>query len=101
MSFYKYAYAVRIRVLFSKVSSFYLHFTKNEVFHSGYPQQMWPNPQETEEILNGKLHILCSVKTLLGMKLGMKIVMKNCNDVTKTYWSFLHSNWNDFFTGVV
>ena len=46
---------------------------------------MWPNSQETEEILNGKLHILCSVKTLLGMKLGMKIVMKNCNDITKTY----------------
>ena len=21
---------------------------------------MWPNPQETEEILNGKLHFLCS-----------------------------------------
>ena len=22
---------------------------------------MWQNPQETEEILNGKLHFLCSV----------------------------------------
>ena len=36
---------------------------------------MWPNPQETadlvkftEEILNGKLHFLCSAGTLISMK---------------------------------
>ena len=44
------------------------HCTKNEVFHWGFLQWMWPNPQVTadlvtfiEEILNGKLHFLCSV----------------------------------------
>ena len=44
------------------------HCTKNEVFHSGFFQKMWPNPQFsaglvtfTEEILNVKLHFLCSV----------------------------------------
>ena len=38
------------------------HCTKKEVFHQGFLQQMWPNPQKTadlvtfvEEILNGKL----------------------------------------------
>ena len=43
------------------------HCTKNEVFHYGFLQSMWPNPQETadlvtftEEIRNGKLHFLCS-----------------------------------------
>ena len=25
---------------------------------------MWPNPQETEEIFNGKLHFLCSEQML-------------------------------------
>ena len=40
---------------------------KNEVFHKRFLQQMWPNPQETadlvtftEEFLNGKLFFLCS-----------------------------------------
>ena len=44
------------------------HCTKNEVFHWGFLQQMWLNPQFpriwsqfTEEIPNGKLHFLCSV----------------------------------------
>ena len=39
---------------------------KEWVFHEGFLQQMWPNPQETadlvtltEEILNRKLHFLC------------------------------------------
>ena len=43
------------------------HCTKNEVLHSGFFQFMWPNPRGTadlvtltEEILNGKLHFLCS-----------------------------------------
>ena len=43
------------------------HCTKNEVFHEGFIQQMWPNPQEpadlvtfTEEIFNGKLNF-CAV----------------------------------------
>ena len=42
-------------------------FTKNEIFHLGFLQLMWPNPQETadlvtftEEILYEKLHFLCS-----------------------------------------
>ena len=42
--------------------------TKNEVFHLGFLQKMWPNPLEiadlvtcTEEIFNGRLHFLCSV----------------------------------------
>ena len=41
--------------------------TKNEVFPEGFFQQMWPNPQETadlvtfaEKILNGKLYFLYS-----------------------------------------
>ena len=40
---------------------------KNEVFHLGFLQQMWPSPQFpahlvtfTEEILDGKLHFLHS-----------------------------------------
>ena len=44
-----------------------LRCTKNEVFHQGFLQEMLPNPQFpadlitfTEEILNGKLHFLCS-----------------------------------------
>ena len=44
------------------------HCTKYEVFHEGFLQQMWPNTQETadlvtfsEEILHGKIHFLCSV----------------------------------------
>ena len=48
-----------------------VHCIQNEVFHLGFLQKMWPNPQETEavnvtkstfteEILNGKLHFLCS-----------------------------------------
>ena len=37
------------------------HCTKNEVFHYGFLQQMWPNPHIfIAEILNGKLHFLCS-----------------------------------------
>ena len=39
------------------------HYTKKEVFHQGFLKQMWPNPQETsdlvtftEEIFNGKSH---------------------------------------------
>ena len=49
------------------------HCTKNEIFHYGFPQQIWPSPQETRALvtfteissviffLNGKLHFLCSV----------------------------------------
>ena len=44
------------------------YYTKNEVFHWGFLQWMWPNPQEiadlvtfTEEILNRKFHFLSSV----------------------------------------
>ena len=33
------------------------HYTKNEVFHQGFLQWMWPNPHE---VLNVKLHFLCS-----------------------------------------
>ena len=50
--------------------------TKNEVLHKGFLQQMWQNPQFpadlvtfTGEILNGKLHFLCSVYLLLGWNL--------------------------------
>ena len=46
------------------------HCTRNEVFHDGFLQLMWPNPLETAdlvtftvEILNGKLHCLCSDKS--------------------------------------
>ena len=40
---------------------------KNGVFHWGFLQSMWPNPQfpvdlVTQEILNGKLHFLCIEK---------------------------------------
>ena len=48
---------------------YFWHCTKNEVFHYVFLQWMWPNPQFsadlvtfTEEICNGKLHFLCSVK---------------------------------------
>ena len=44
-----------------------MHCTKNEVFHQEFLQWMWPNLQETadlvtftEEILNGKLRFFCS-----------------------------------------
>ena len=44
-----------------------IHCTKNKVFHYGFLQYIWPNPQFpadlvtfTEEIRNGKLHFLCS-----------------------------------------
>ena len=39
------------------------HCIKNKVFHQGFLQQMGPNPDLatfTEEILNEKLHFLCS-----------------------------------------
>ena len=46
----------------------YFHCTKNAVFHWGFLQYVWPNMsfcadlvKFTEEILNGKLHFLCSV----------------------------------------
>ena len=46
------------------------HCTKNEVVHYGFLQEIGPNPQDTmnlvifiEEILNGKLHFLCSKST--------------------------------------
>ena len=46
----------------------YFHSTKNEVFHWGFLQDMWPNMpfradlvKFTEEIFNGKLHFLCSI----------------------------------------
>ena len=45
-----------------------LHCAKNEVFHSGFIQQIRPNSQVaadlvtfTEKILNGKIHFMCSV----------------------------------------
>ena len=45
----------------------FTHCTKNEVFYYGFLQSVWPSPQFpedlitfTEEILNGKLHLLCS-----------------------------------------
>ena len=44
--------------------------TKNEVSQWGILQSMWPNPQETadlvtltEEFLNGKLHFLCIARS--------------------------------------
>ena len=44
-----------------------IHCTENEVFHLGFLQLMWLNPQKTanlitltEEIFNGNLHLLCS-----------------------------------------
>ena len=49
-------------------TQFVLHCTKNEVFHYGFLQLIWPNPQFsadlvtlTEEILTGKLQFLRSV----------------------------------------
>ena len=50
-------------LLFSMVVMYVLRCTKNEIFHKGFLQEMWPNSQEifTEEILNGKLQFLCSV----------------------------------------
>ena len=42
------------------------HCTKNEVFHQGFLRKIWPKPwncglgHNSEEILNGKLHFLCS-----------------------------------------
>ena len=56
---------------------------KNEVFHQGFLQSMWPNPQETAdlvtltaEILNGKLHFLCSVRFVPDRYHAKKCVMK-------------------------
>ena len=47
--------------------SFWGYCTKNEVFHYGFPQKMWPNPQFsadlvtfTEAILNWNFIFLCS-----------------------------------------
>ena len=58
------------RVLNTNSFSVALNYTKNEVFHQGFLQYMWLNPQETAdfvtftgEILNGKLHFLCSACT--------------------------------------
>ena len=50
-------------LLFSMVVMYVLRCTKNEIFHKGFLQEMWPNSQEifTEEILSGKLQFLCSV----------------------------------------
>ena len=43
------------------------HYTKNEVFHQGFFQEIWQNPQFltnllkfTEEIFKRKVHFLCS-----------------------------------------
>ena len=45
---------------------------KNEVFHYGFLQEMWPNPQETvdlitftEETLNGKLHFCVVIHSII------------------------------------
>ena len=55
-----------LKKTWSRISEFQ-HCTKSQVFHYRFLQKMWPNPQETadlvtftEEILNGKLHFLCS-----------------------------------------
>ena len=49
----------------------FLHCTKNEVFHYGFLEYMWPNPhfpmdlvRFTKEIRNGKLNFLCSKRDL-------------------------------------
>ena len=57
------------------------YFTKNEVFHYGSLQWMWPNPQVTadlvtftEEIRNGKLHFFCACefhRLVQELKLGL------------------------------
>ena len=59
-----YGEAIELFLLYKSFISH--HFTKNEVFNSGFFQYMWPNPQETadwgtftEEILNRKLLFLC------------------------------------------
>ena len=40
---------------------------------------MWPNPQETEEILNGKLHFLCSVKIIVDRLDQFTIIISSVN----------------------
>ena len=55
--------------IFFRENKYYTqHYTIHEVFHYRFRQQMWPNPQETadlvtftEEIFNGKLHFFCKV----------------------------------------
>ena len=36
------------------------HCKKNEVFHQGFLQQMWPNPQQTADLITGKPSFLCT-----------------------------------------
>ena len=65
--------------------------TKNEVFHLGFLQYMWPNPRETadlvtftEEIPNGKLHFLCSARRLWWK-----------HEIIKSIWQNDQSNLNN------
>ena len=58
--------------------------TKNEVFHEGFLQQMWPSPQFPvdlvtfiEEILNEKLHFLYSETTACGIFFHKVLVSPN------------------------
>ena len=60
--------------------------TKNEVFHQGFPQKMWPNPQYpsdlltfAEEIFNGKLHFLCS-----GCEFNVKDIQRKYNTFSES-----------------
>ena len=106
-------------------NNFQKHCTKNEIFHWGFLQWMWPNPQEitdlvtfTEEILNGKLHFLCSkpwskLKKINPIKLdvfwiqwkpGKKCVSKclstfhNPCKQTDSLSNYFHFVCSDFYT---
>ena len=59
--------------------------TKNEVFHYGFIQEMWPNPQETadlvtytEEIRMEKF-IFCAV--MIGTSVMKELIAYNCEKI--------------------
>ena len=72
-----------------------LHCAKNEVFHSGFIQQIWPNPQVaadlftfTEKILNGKIHFMCSVNSNI-----ISVTSFTANMINTDAWKNMH--WAD------
>ena len=78
------------------VLKFTLHCTANGVFHQRFLQWMWPNSQFpvdlltfTEEILNGKLHFLCSAELTVYHKFREIC----CN--TQQINTVCHSRWEN------
>ena len=67
---------------FGESNRLFIHCTKNKVFHEGFLQWMWPNPQEiedlvtfTEKILNGKLHFCAVITVINKMKVNHCLTM--------------------------